>query len=81
MRLRTLGWVGSMTFLACVVFPQVGCNSDSLNHAGTGGFNGSSGAGGTGGFGGQLGMGGQLGIGGCSDWLAGQGAVNAGHRW
>lgn len=78
MKLRTLGLLGPLTFLTCVVFVQVGCSTDSLNHAGTGGFNGSSGVGGSGGFGGQLGIGGQVGIGGCSDWLAGQGGNECG---
>jgi len=79
MKFGALGLLASMTFLVPVVSSlQVGCSSDSLNHAGTGGFSGSSGAGGSGGFGDQLGMGGQLGTGGCSDWLAGQGGSECG---
>ena len=78
MKFGTLGLLRSLTLLACVVFLQVGCSSDSLDHAGTGGISGDSGVGGRGGFGGQLGMGGQLGIGECSDWLAGQGGSECG---
>jgi hypothetical protein len=84
MKAKTIGSLGALALFACGALVQSSCNSEDLNHAGTGGINGGSGVGGSAGFSGQLGaggllgVGGQLGIGGCSDWLAGQGGSECG---